>query len=258
MDKTCEDKKKRFEAILQLQIQQYQFEPPIEPAEDTVVGRILSPAKFIHFLANPGLYLAPPRCYDDPYDGSYPSGVLHAHKHGLEDLMSQNGLGEGVDDLVRSDVHSMFVNAATSVKYPCGTASCWTIVEPFGASDLMWRNYAGGRDGVGIKTTYRRLKSIFRYLLDEADGQEYLISGLVEYTEDELRRHPAFRKRSQFGPEREVRFFAPAVPEARLIPHRFESHGAFETFYSYDIDLYFKRYAEDLIHAKCPEFFLPR
>lgn len=256
IEKMCEEKKKRFQAALQLQMQQYQFVPPVEPDDDTDVGRILSPAKFIHFLASPGLYLAPPRYYDDPSDGSYPSDVLRAHKQGLEDFINQNGLSDGVDDLFRNDVRGLFVSAATSVKYPYGTASCWTIVEPFGASELMWRNYAGGREGVGIKTTYRRLKSIFCDLIDEADGQEYLISGCVNYVENELQSHPAFRKRSQFWPEKEVRFFAPEVREARLLPLGPESQHAFQTFYSYDIDLCFQMHAEDLIQSQCSQFFL--
>ena len=256
--KSSAQKKRQFETALQAQMEQYQFKPPFEPDEDTVVGRILSPEKFIHFLAKPGLYLSPPRDYEDPCVGSFPSGVLRAHKQGLDDNISQACLAVSVDDLFRNDVHSMFVNAATSIKFPPGTASCWTIVEPFGASELMWRTYTGGRNGVGIKTSYRTLKSIFRYLLDEADRQEYLISGLVEYTENELRRHPAFRKRSQFSPEKEVRFFAPEVREARVFALCFESHGAFETFYSSDIDGNFKRHTEDLIKSQSPEFFCSR
>ena len=256
--KSSAQKKRQFETALQAQMELYQFKPPFEPDEDTVVGRILSPEKFIHFLAKPGLYLSPPRDYEDPCDGSFPSGVLRAHKQGLDDYISQACLAGGVDDLFRTDVHSIFVNAATSIKYPPGTASCWTIVEPLGASELMWCRYTGGRNGVGIKTTYRRLKSIFRDLLDEADGEEYLISGCVEYSENELQWYPAFQKRSQFGPEREVRFFAPEVREARLFQLSFESHGAFETFYSYDIDGNFMRHTEDLIKLLCPEFFFSR
>ena len=235
-------------------MEQYQFESPREPDEGTVVGRILSPEKFIRFLAEPGLYLSPPRCYDDPRDGSFPSGVIRAHKLGLEDDINQVGLGIGEDNLFRAKVRQMFANAS-GIKYPPGAASCWTVVEPPGASDLMWRHYASGRNGVGIKTRYGQLKSIFSDQLNEADGQEYLISGYVKYTEDELQPHPVFRKRPEFRPENEVRFFAPNVLETRLLPLGSESHDAFETFYSYDIDIGFEMHAEALIQSQCPKFF---
>ena len=62
--KSSAQKKRQFETALQAQMEQYQFKPPFEPDEDTVVGRILSPEKFIHFLAKPGLYLSPPRDYE--------------------------------------------------------------------------------------------------------------------------------------------------------------------------------------------------
>ena len=256
MTDPCEKKRKRFEATLQGQMEQYQFEPPIEPEEETVVGRILSPEKFIRFLARPGIYLSPPRCYDDPRDGSFPSGVIVAHKQGLKDHMNQSGLSNGEDNRFRVKVHQMFANAS-GVKYPLGAASCWTVVEPEGASDLTWRHYAGGRNGVGIKTSYSLLKSIFSDLLNEGDGQEYLISGYVEYTEDELQRHPAFRKRPEFSPEKEVRFFAPEVQEARLLKlFGPASCHAFETFYSHDIDTCFEMHTRELIQSQCPQFFV--
>lgn len=236
---------------IHMQMTNYPVDNPIEPEDGAIVGRIMSPETFVRFLARPGLYVMPPPLYGDPQDGVFPNDVILGHKKELEEYFRRKHATRLPSDIVR-----MFGQAVARLEFPPGASSCWTVVADHGASDLMWRHYAGGQNGVGIKTTYSRLKSIFRDHVDEADGGIHMLAGYVDYRHDSFTRHPAFRKRPAFEPEHEVRLFAPHITQPRVLDFGPEATGSFELFFSHDIDLAFERNAFDLIEKHSADFFL--
>lgn len=160
---------------------------PVDPGDDVLICRYLTPAKFIKFLDTRQIAFPIATQFSDRRECTIPEDYDHAV---LRTFAKLNRSGMIWAKYVRSKASSWNI-------------SCWTELHDSFDDHLMWETYAGGSDGIGITIRYSQLKS---YLLNsvkgiDLDGQ--LQCGRVNYETISLL---PFNKHYMFRNEKEVRF----------------------------------------------------
>ena len=176
------------------------------PPEEAVLWRYMDFTKFVSLLSTDALYFARADTLGDPFEGS-----LTKHNRDLRPLLLQSqGLGP---DKLPVALQNIEAGLRQAPRY--SLVNCWH--ENTYESEAMWRIYAREKDGIAIKTTFKRLRESF--VCDEA-----IYIGTVTYADYENTYiaesdlfTPVLHKRKSFEHEREVRaikgnFSPPGIP----------------------------------------------
>ncbi|MCU7808074.1 MAG: hypothetical protein KZQ73_09440 [Candidatus Thiodiazotropha sp. (ex Semelilucina semeliformis)] len=160
---------------------------PVEPDDEVLICRYLSPAKFIQFL--------------DTREIAFPTANQFTDKRECEVPQDYNNAVLKILHTLDRSV-SMWTNYVRD-KSSTWNVSCWTELDNYFDDHLMWSIYAGGNQGIGITIRYSQLKE---HLIDsvkdmDLDGQ--LQRGRVNY--ESISMLP-FNKHYMFRNEKEVRF----------------------------------------------------
>ena len=228
------------------QIQAHEFKTPEEPNDSELVSRILSPEKFIRFLGKPGFHFSQPKNFRDRYEGTYPSDVILEHVCGAEAWVRENYRDtQNFDTLM----HACTQIQKAKFSYPIGTCSCWTLIDGYrNFSEILWQHHAGGQNGVALVTTYGELRKHFQIGTHDPD----LICGKVDYSANDTRYHPAFRKRPTFEHEQEIRFFSPMNEEPFQTEFYHQNTLRLEIGFSDDVDDSFESQVIKLVNNSHP------
>lgn len=124
---------------------------PVEPRNDDLICRYLTPAKFIQFLDTRQIAFPIATQFADKRECTVPEDYDYAVLQTFEKLKRSGMIWE---KYVRSQASAWNI-------------SCWTELHDYFDDHLMWENYAGGSDGIGITIRYGQLKS---YLLSSVKG----------------------------------------------------------------------------------------
>ena len=176
------------------------------PPEEAVLWRYMDFTKFVSLLSTNALYFARADTLGDPFEGS-----LTKHNRDLRPLFLQSqGLGP---DKLPDALQNITAALQEAPKY--SLVNCWH--ENTYESEAMWKIYAREKDGIAIKTTFKRLRESFVC-------EETIYIGTVTYVDYENAYiaesdlfTPVLHKRKSFEHEREVRaiksnFSPPGVP----------------------------------------------
>ena len=174
---------------------------PSEPSENALICRYLTPAKFIKFIDSRQIDFTNATQFSDKWECVIPEDYNNAV---LAILGEFNRSGTAWGKHVRNKASSWYI-------------SCWTQLEEYFDDHLMWVNYAGGSDGIGITIRYSQLKAHIPVSLKTIDSNRKFQSGLVNYYQNQTISLLPFNKHPMFKNEKEVRFAFCSV-NAKLEP----------------------------------------
>ncbi len=170
-----------------------------ELSGDAVLWRYMSFAKFMSMLDSRSLFLSSIASVDDQFEGSLPRGnvLLHRWLREREASADSERGSPDIEEFARRRRRSVVVN-------------CWHRSEH--ESVAMWRLYAGGREGVAVRTTAADLRGCFL----ESPPTFVLPVRYIDFDEDtvdEINDFPRYLvKRKPFEFESEVRAIKFDVP----------------------------------------------
>ncbi|MGL1930697.1 MAG: hypothetical protein OCC45_02930 [Desulfotalea sp.] len=160
---------------------------PVEPDDQALICRYLSPTKFIQFLNTREIAFPAAHQFSDQWECVVPEDYNRA---------------------VLSIFHKLNRPASTWTNYVRGkvstwNVSCWTELDNYFDDHLMWSNYAEGNQGIGITIRYSQLKAYLISSVKDLDLDGQLHYGRVNY--ESISMLP-FNKHNMFRNEKEVRF----------------------------------------------------
>ncbi|MDZ7680357.1 MAG: hypothetical protein U5J63_01285 [Fodinibius sp.] len=203
---------------------------PIDFDEDFKIWRYLSLPKFLKFLEDEYLYLAPLSEFDDPFEGTFPKTYPETVENFVEKYNMPKGPAQGYEYHLKQVKDHAFIN-------------CWHINNYESAA--MWSIYSKTNESVAVKSSFSTLQ-------EEVGNQAQL--GAVAYIDYETDYIPqgnmnfhCLCKRKSYAYEKEF----------RVIEYDMESHlggGESDDFKTVDINL------GDLIESiyvspDAPEYF---
>jgi hypothetical protein len=160
---------------------------PLEPEDDCLICRYLTPTKFLSFLHSRLVHFPAATQFTDRWECSIPEDYNNVV---LSVLNKFNKSGDDWDRYVKTRAANWNV-------------SCWTQLRDYFCDHLMWDAYAGGSEGVGITIRYGSLKEHLAKATKQLDAKSQFHCGLVNY--EALSILP-FNKHYMFRNEKEVRF----------------------------------------------------
>ena len=160
---------------------------PVEPGDDVLICRYLTPTKFIKFLDTRQIAFPIATQFSDRWECTVPEDYDQAV---LKTFKNLNRSGEIWAKYVKSKASSWNI-------------SCWTELYKYFDDHLLWEAYAGGSDGIGITIRYGQLKSYLMNSVREIAQDGQLQCGRVNYETISLL---PFNKHHIFRNENEVRF----------------------------------------------------
>jgi hypothetical protein len=156
-------------------------------------------AKLIDLLKDRSINFARADQLGDPWEGCF---TLVAREQ-YRDIARESPKNRG---FLRAAQHAELVRPRTHF------VSCWCLQEE--ESNLLWRVYAGGGNGVALRTTYRHLASSL---------PDNVFAGVVRYQNyksgdfDDSNAYTAImHKRIEYKDEREVRLVIDAITDKSL------------------------------------------
>jgi len=172
---------------------------PIDPGDDVLICRYLTPTKFIKFLDTRQIAFPIATQFSDRRECAVPEDYDHAVLRTFEELKRSG---------------TIWVKHVRS-KASAWNISCWTELHDYFDDHLMWEAYAGGSNGIGITIRYGQLKSYLMKSVSEMAQDGLLQCGRVNYENISLL---PFNKHYMFRNEKEVRFaFRSREPKMELI-----------------------------------------
>ncbi|MBM4054577.1 MAG: hypothetical protein FJ264_07885 [Planctomycetes bacterium] len=119
---------------------------PVNPGDDVLICRYLTPTKFIKFLDTRQIAFPIATQFSDKRECVVPEDYDHAVLRTFAKLKRSG------------TIWAKYVRSKASA----WNISCWTELSNYFDDHLMWEAYAGGSDGIGITIRYGQLRS---YLL---------------------------------------------------------------------------------------------
>ncbi len=174
---------------------------PVEPEDDALICRYLTPTKFIKFLHTRQIAFPIATQFDDKWECVIPEDYDLAV---LRIFAKLNRSGTIWEKYVKSKASSWNI-------------SCWTELDTYFDDHLMWTVYAGGNDGIGITIRYGQLKKHLLNSAKEITQEGQLHCGRVNYKTETISLL-SFNKHNIFRKEEEIRFaFQSCEPKMELI-----------------------------------------
>ena len=182
------------------------FDPPQDP--ETPLWRYMDFTKFVSMLETRALYLARADLLGDPFEGSLTRAEAN-RRAAYDARLRATHRPAKLHSSSQPKVHAEILNSIVS---------CWHLnaVE----SMAMWRLYLTGREGIAVRTTFRRLVSCFTpfdgqekaFNADGTDREIRVHAGVVHYVDYDsdtpVNVPRILLKRRSFEHEREVRVVA--------------------------------------------------
>lgn len=163
--------------------------PPVEPNDDQLICRYLSPIKFLWFMSQMEIFFGSASAFDDARDSAIPEDYNKCVQRFL--------MEKEVTSTTAWDEHIRRMRSRWLV-------SCWTEITDPDDDHLLLHKYAGGEHGVGITLRYGLLRELFQHEQKNDPDTERFFSGYVSYKQP-LKIAP-FNKRRIFRNEKEIRF----------------------------------------------------
>ena len=170
------------------------FQPP---PEDAVLWRYMDFTKFLSLLSTRARYFARADTLGDPFEGS----LSRLNQEVRPYVLQRQGMNL---DKIPNALENITAGLRQAPRF--SLVNCWHE-NPY-ESEAMWKIYAREKDGIAVKTTFKRLSESFI-----CDDNIYI--GRVSYVDYENTYigegdlfTPVLHKRKSFEHEREVRAIA--------------------------------------------------
>ncbi len=181
------------------------------PADETVIWRFMSLAKFLSFVTKSSIFFSQARKLrnEDPYEGTLALPNLLFYRQVMTDesfarqimrTAPDQPLPSNYRDVFSPDEQKRIGEIFASTTY----VNCWNISRH--ESAFLWSIYASASDGIAIRSTIGRLKkSIEKEKRDIYIGPVVYADYHSEVIPEGNKLTPFFRKRKSFEAERELR-----------------------------------------------------
>ncbi|WP_156332629.1 hypothetical protein [Rhodopseudomonas sp. AAP120] len=180
------------------------------PADNTVIWRFMSLAKFLSLLTTSSLFFCQAKRLriEDPYEGTLARPNLEICRLVAQNedfarrffQIPSNEPVEGLKRIFSFEQQKRLGNISASATY----VNCWNISEH--ESAFLWSIYASPTDGIAVRSTVGRLKEAFTNEIRQIYiGPIRYIDYNSEAIDQGNALNPFFRKRKSFEAERELR-----------------------------------------------------